>query len=187
MSAELIAYRGPGSKGETDRQREWCHGVGVAKGETDRQREWCHGVGVADRTKKGEEARGGGGRDREEDREWRRKEEREGGREKKREAQRDRERERDRDRYTDRQTDRQTDSETVRDRQRETKTERDRSVIDYTALMNTVGCCGMNECWVLLFFVMEIVMSFDRLLGLALYRNVCYYRHCYHYCYYSMT
>ena len=166
MSAELIAYRGPGSKGETDRQREWCHGVGVA-----------------DRTKKGEEARGGGGRDREEDREWRRKEEREGGREKKREAQRDRERERQRQR----QTDRQTDSETVRDRQRETKTERDRSVIDYTALMNTVGCCGMNECWVLLFFVMEIVMSFDRLLGLALYRNVCYYRHCYHYCYYSMT
>ena len=83
-----------------------------------------------------------------------RRREREGGREKKREA------------------------------QRETETERNQSVIDYTALMNTVGCCGMNECWVLLFFVMEIVMRFDRLVGLALYRNVCYY-HCYHYCYYS--
>ena len=62
-----------------------------SKGETDRQREWCNGVGVADRTKKGEEEKGGGRRDREEDREWRRKEERERGREREEERDRDRE------------------------------------------------------------------------------------------------
>ena len=73
-----------------------------------------------------------------------------------------------------------------RHRERETETERNRSVNGYSALMNTVGCCGTNEYGVLLFFVMEIIMRFDRLVGLALYRNVCYY-HCYHYCYYEKS